>query len=127
MLRFPVLANNHKSSLQAIQNNAIRIIDHSWDKTTAELHSKYELDRLDARANELTTRYLSGALSTNNELISELITNFDEFSHKKSITHSHQGRKSTATILDTFAVVPDETLDVSNISNSLIEENEDIL
>jgi len=73
------LSKKTTKTLQALQNNAIRIIyKHAYDAHahTVDLCSQSGLPRVEERSVELTGIYLSGALESSNGLIQQLLQSF---------------------------------------------------
>ena len=69
------LASHHRDKLNAIQNNALRIIfKKKRDECTIdELHKLAGIPSLEIRLKMLTNNYYAKALSTNNPIIEELV------------------------------------------------------
>jgi hypothetical protein len=120
LFMYPVISPKHQKSLQAVQNNALRIISGEYQLSSSELHRSFNIDRLDARSRELTSRYLLGCFSHNNELITELISNYSEFKNKSEYNQLKPNPKFaiTKTLLDSFIQLDEE----ENISS--VEEED---
>ncbi len=66
--------------LQGIQYQALRIIYKSPIKTSStELHKKTKLNQMKARLTNLTHKYIVKALNTYNELIGNLLKNYNYY------------------------------------------------
>ena len=78
------LANSLSKTVQAIQNNAMRVIyRQAFDTHTETLCSLSGLPRVESRMFELTERYLEAAMSGSNELILDLASDFVAASGKR--------------------------------------------
>ena len=89
LFMYPLLSITNKKTLQAIQNNALRIIfKKSIDTKVAELHSIGLIETLEERSHNLKVKYLNTAEINNNPLIKDLREDFELFklsNHNKNI------------------------------------------
>ena len=78
---YPLISKTNKKKLQAIQNNAIRIIfkKRHDELTVEELHNLASLETLNERNISLRHKYLNSASRNLNPLIVELRNDFDEY------------------------------------------------
>ena len=69
---YPLLSSSNKSSLQVIQNNALRIIlKKKIDTDIQELHKIGKIEDLFTRSQSLKNRYLNSAINNGNPLIKD--------------------------------------------------------
>ena len=91
---YPLLSSSNKSSLQAIQNNALRIIlKKTIDTDIKELHMIGKIEDLFTRSQSLKNRYLNSAINKGNPLIKDLRDDFLIFKNLKR-------NKNIKTLLD---------------------------
>ena len=72
---FPLLGEDQKRQIRALENNALRIILHKkrQECTPTELHEIANLDMLDDRLSTLTNKYFENTINNNNPVINDLI------------------------------------------------------
>ena len=77
---FSKISSRNIAKLQAIQNNALRII-YEKDRlfSVALLHQMAELDTLKQRAEAMKNNYFSDAINNSNPIINDLIKEFDNY------------------------------------------------
>jgi hypothetical protein len=84
---YPIINKNNKKIPQILQNKALRIIfKKKYDCSTSildELARKHNLESIETRAFDLTSRYISNCLLSGNEIVRDLISEFKL--HKSAI------------------------------------------
>ena len=81
---YPIMSAKNKAFLQVVQNNCLRIIfrikyDPNNLISNEFLNQKANISSIEERANKLTYNYLDKAINSENPIISELISEFEEF------------------------------------------------
>ena len=75
------ISNSYRKTLEAIQNNTLRIIfKTTWETTsTSELRQRVKVCSIEDRLNILNEKYFENALLTSNPLVQILIENYLTF------------------------------------------------
>ena len=77
---YPLLSQNTLNRLKVIQNKAIRLsFKGGWRESTKNLLTMANICDLKDRFDELNSKYLQKCISSENELIIELMDNFKDF------------------------------------------------
>lgn len=85
MFTYPLLNKVNRKKMQAIQNNALRIIfKKKKDESVEQLHTDLGLPNIQERAKNLVKTYLDKALNKENPMIVELIEDYDHFKNYNS-------------------------------------------
>lgn len=93
MFTYPQLNQINKKRMQAIQNNALRVIYHKkFDESVSPLHDELKLPSIEKRAKTLTMEYLNKAKSNENPMIRELV---EDYEHLKKYKYNNKNKRQS--------------------------------